>query len=88
MAKQTILERKINAYEPVNGQGDCVAIIEGFTAHFFAPTPMQAVRKADDWRKREWNKINSKKNRVPVDDAPVKPKPAPEQVADDEDIPA
>lgn len=67
--KVTVLDRKIEVFQPVNE--DCpyfIAVIEGFGVFFKGATPMLAHKAADTWRRRMWNNINAKTKRVPVDE--------------------
>lgn len=45
-----ILEQKIHTFSPMQDGQRFVAIINGFPAHFFGNTAMQAHKAADDWR--------------------------------------
>ncbi|MBP0484648.1 hypothetical protein [Sagittula salina] len=62
----TILDREIETYVPARGDGDAIAIISGFGWVFKAPTPMAAMKKADTFRREQWNNICSPERRVPM----------------------
>lgn len=63
---KSILEREIHAFTNDN-LNYSIAVIEGMSYCFKAPTPFAAVAKAKKWRKEEWNKLVAKANRVPAD---------------------
>lgn len=76
MAK-TILEQEIDVYGDLKDSSRYIAMIRGFDCVFRASTPMMAHKRADDWRKEQWNAVAKKKDRVAVS----KPKAAPPKAA-------
>jgi len=83
---KNILEQKIEVYGHTKEGGRYIAMINGFDWVFRGPTPMAAYKRADDFRKAEWNKIAKKADRVPVETPKAKPKAPPEPEPEDEEV--
>lgn len=73
---KSFLELPIDVYVDLKDSTRYIAMIRGFDWVFRASTPMMANKRADDFRKEEWNKISKKADRVPVSKPKAKPSTA------------
>lgn len=60
----TILDKDIEIYQSQSNAHKYVAMIAGFDWVFRGSTPMQAHKRADDWRRARWNEIAKPAERV------------------------
>lgn len=61
MPKIPLTDLPIKTYEPTDGQGMCIAMIERCPIFFRGKTPMQAAAAAEKWRQEEVAKLDRAK---------------------------
>jgi hypothetical protein len=58
-----LIDATIHLFAPMKDGGKYIALIGNMSYAFKGNTPLAAHKRADDWRKGEWEKITSKAHR-------------------------
>lgn len=58
-----LLSARIKVFSPMVEGDPYIALIGGLHLPFFGETPMQVTRKADEWRRQEYENLTSRAQR-------------------------